>query len=86
MCFSQQKHFQFVVILLSKMMTGTYRDNDRPISFLSRFGKLMERIILKHVYDFLLDRKLIYKNHSARTLHSLSDYCLRSVNPLKMKS
>ena len=52
--------------------------NYRPVSLLSCCGKLFERIIFKHTYNFLLDNNLLYKyqsgflpNHS--TVYQLID-------------
>ena len=38
--------------------------NYRPISLLSSCGKVLERIIFKHVYNFLNTNKLLYKYQS----------------------
>ena len=52
--------------------------NYRPVSLLSCCGKLFERIVFKHTYNFLLENNLIYKyqsgflpNHS--TVYQLID-------------
>ena len=36
----------------------------RPISLLSCVGKLMERCIYKHLYNYLIDNNLIYKQQA----------------------
>ena len=36
----------------------------RPISLLNTLGKVMERIIFKHIYNYLLSNDLIYRNQS----------------------
>ena len=38
--------------------------NHRSVSLLSTVGKLMERVIFKHMYNFLHINGLIYKNQS----------------------
>ena len=38
--------------------------NYRPISLLSCIGKLMERLVYKHIYNHLIVNNLIYKNQS----------------------
>ncbi len=38
--------------------------NYRPISLISCVGKVMERVVFKHMYNYLKDHSLIYKNQS----------------------
>ena len=38
--------------------------NHRPVFLLSNVGKLMERVIFKHMYNFIHTNDLIYKNQS----------------------
>lgn len=38
--------------------------NYRPISLISCIGKVMERVIFKHIYNYLHENNLIYKNQS----------------------
>jgi len=38
--------------------------NYRPISLLSCLGKLMERCVYKHMYNYLISHNLIYANQS----------------------
>ena len=38
--------------------------NYRPVALLSCCGKIFERIVFKHMYNFFLDNKLIYKYQS----------------------
>ncbi len=38
--------------------------NYRPISLISCVGKVMERVVFKHVYNHLIANNLIYKNQS----------------------
>ncbi len=38
--------------------------NYRPISLISCVGKVMERVVFKHLYNYLHSNKLIYKNQS----------------------
>ena len=46
--------------------TGDENDpsNHRPISLLNPLGKVMERIIFKHIYSYLHSNDLIYRNQS----------------------
>lgn len=38
--------------------------NYRPISLISCVGKIMERVVFKHIYNHLITNNLIYKNQS----------------------
>ena len=49
---------------LFKKGTPELPTNHRPGSLLSNIGKLMERVIFKHVCNFLYANDLIYKNQS----------------------
>ena len=52
------------VVPLFKKGEHKLPSNYRPISLLSSIGKLMERIVFKHMYNFLHERKLINKYQS----------------------
>jgi hypothetical protein len=41
--------------------------NDRPISLISIVGKVMERCAYKHIYNFLLENRIISSNQSGFT-------------------
>ena len=53
-----------IVMPLFKKGEPNNPSNYRPISLLSCVGKLMERIVYKHLYNHLLANKLIYSNQS----------------------
>ena len=38
--------------------------NYRPISLISCLRKIMERVIFKHIYNFLWDNDIIYRSQS----------------------
>jgi hypothetical protein len=74
-----------IVILVALLMTdlGIFKKGDkslpsnyRPISLISCVGKIMERVINKHVFNHLQRNKLIYEYQSAflpkySTVHQL---------------
>lgn len=53
-----------IVMPLFKKGDAHKPSNYRPISLLSCVGKLMERIIYKHLYNHLVSEKLIYSKQS----------------------
>ena len=53
-----------LVMPLFKKCSPELPSNHRPVSLLSNVGKLMERVIFKHVYNFLHANDLIYKKQS----------------------
>ncbi|PJE78081.1 hypothetical protein CI610_02987 [invertebrate metagenome] len=64
------------VMPIFKANDASIVSNYRPISLLSCIGKLFERVVHKHIYNFLIENDLIYKyqsgflpNHS--TTHQL---------------
>ena len=68
--YNRQESYQKLLISI-KMFTSFHflkesnmPNNYRPVSLLSCIGKLMERIIFKHMYNFLLVHNLIYKYQS----------------------
>jgi hypothetical protein len=52
------------VIAIFKKGDTSLPSNYRPISLISCVGKVMERIIYKHVYNHLIQNKLIYQYQS----------------------
>jgi hypothetical protein len=65
--------------------------NYRPISLLSCVGKLMERIVYKHVCNHLVNNNLIYKYHLGffpkhSTLHQLLELYNSIQNSLEKKN
>ena len=42
-------------------------NNYRPISLISIVGKVMERCVYKHIYNFLLEKRIISSNQSGFT-------------------
>jgi hypothetical protein len=64
--------------------------NYRPISLISCVGKLIERIIYKHVYNHLVNNNLIYKYQSGflpkhSTVHQLLELYNSILNSLEKK-
>ena len=52
------------VVPLQKKGDANLPTNYRSISLLSCIGKIMERVVFKHVYNFLHENNLIYKYQS----------------------
>ena len=52
------------VMPLFKKGDKTDPSNYRPISLISCVGKVMERVIFKHIYNYLNDNKLLYRLQS----------------------
>ena len=64
--------------------------NYRPISLISCFGKIMERVIYKYVFNHLQGNKLIYENQSGflpkySTVHQLLEMYNCILNSLKKR-
>ena len=49
---------------LFKKGDKSFPSNYRPVSLLSSSGKILERIIYKHMYNFLMTNELLYKYQS----------------------
>ena len=67
-----------IIMPLFKKGEINLSSNYRPIALLSCIGKLMERVVYKHIYNFLNANKLIYKLQSGflkghSTVHQLID-------------
>ena len=76
------------VIAIFKKGDTSLPSNYRPIYLLSCVGKLMERIVYKHVYNHLVDSNLIYKYQSGflpkhSTVHQLLELCNSILNSLE---
>ena len=68
------------VIPIFKKGGSSLPSNYRPISLISCVGKIIERVLYKHVYNHLVQNKLIYQYQSgffAKTFHRTS--ALRSL-------
>ena len=59
-----RKWKQSIVYPLFKKGDKSLISNYRPISLLSCIGKLMERCVYKHVYNYLFSNRLIYNKQS----------------------
>ena len=57
------------VIPILKKGNKSQPSNYRPVTFLSCIGKLQESIVLKKLYNFLLDNNLLYKYQSCFLPH-----------------
>lgn len=55
---------QALVMPLFKKGSSNLVTNFRPISLLSCIGKLMERVMYKHIYNYLIANNLIYSKQS----------------------
>ena len=53
-----------IVLPLFKKGNRNEISNYRPVSLLSTVGKVFERVVFKHMYNFLRDNDLFYKNQS----------------------
>jgi hypothetical protein len=78
------------VIAIFKKGDTSLPSNYRPISLLSCVGKLIERIVYKHVYTHLVDNNLIYKYQSGflpkhSTVHQLLELYNSILNSLEKK-
>ena len=67
-----------LIMPLFKKGNTNISSNYRPIALLSCLGKLMERVVHKHMYNFFIDNNLIYKLQSGflkghSTVHQLID-------------
>ena len=66
-----------VIMPLFKKGESNLPSNYRSISLLSCVGKLMERLVYKHVYNYLIENSLIYKKSvwiSSWSFDSISNY------------
>lgn len=52
------------VVLLRQKEDSDLQSNDRPVSLLSSVGKIIERVVFKHLYNVLHENDLIYKYQS----------------------
>ena len=78
------------VVAIFKKGDTSLPSNYRPISLISCVGKLMERIVYKHVYNHLVNNNLIYKYQSGflqkhSTVHQLLELYNSILNSLEKK-
>ena len=78
------------VIAVFKKEDSSLPSNYRPISLISCVGKIMERVIYKHVYNYLHQNKLIYEYQSGflpkhSTVHQLLEIYNSILNSLENK-
>ena len=78
------------VIAVFKKGDSSLQSNYRPISLISCVGKIMERVIYKHVYNYLHQNKLIYEYQSGflpkhSTVHQLLEIYNSILNSLEKK-
>ena len=78
------------VMPIFKKGNNSYSSNYRPISLISCVGKVMERVVYKHVYSHLQSLKLIYEFQSGflprhSTVHQLLEMYNSILNSLERK-
>jgi hypothetical protein len=79
------------VISIFKKRDSSLPSNYRPISLISCVGKVMERIVYKHVYNHLHSNKLIYEYQKSgflpkhSTVHQLIELYSTILNSLENK-
>ena len=78
------------VIAILKKGDASLPSNYRPISLISCVGKIMERIVYKNVYNYLVRNKLIYEYQSGflpkhSTIHQLLELYNSIINSLEKK-
>jgi hypothetical protein len=78
------------VIAVFKKGNSSLPSNYRPISLISCVGKIMERVIYKHVYNYLHQNRLIYEYQSGflprhSTVHQLLEMYNSILNSLENK-
>jgi hypothetical protein len=78
------------IIPIFKKGNNSYPSNYRSISLISCVGKVMERVVYKHVYNHLQSLKLIYEFQSGflpkhSTVHQLLEMYNSILNSLERK-
>jgi hypothetical protein len=78
------------VIVILKTGDASLPSNYRPISLISCVGKIMERVVYKNVYNYLVRNKLIYEYQSGflpkySTIHQLLELYNSIINSLEKK-
>jgi hypothetical protein len=78
------------VIAIIKKSDASSLSNYRPISLIGCIGKIMERVVYKNVYDYLVRNKLIYEYQSGfppkhSTIHQLLELYNSILNSLEKK-
>jgi hypothetical protein len=79
------------VIVIFKKGDASLSSNYRPISLISCVGKVMERVVYKTVYNYLVRNKLIYEYQSGflpkhSTIHQLLELYNSILNSLEKKN
>jgi lipid A disaccharide synthetase len=77
-------------LIWMKNLDSSLPSNYRPISLISCVGKIMERVICKHIYNYLHQNKLIYEYQSGflpkhSTVHQLLEIYNSILNSLVKK-
>ena len=78
------------VIAVFKKGDSSLPSNYRPISLISCVGKIMERVVYKHVYNYLHQNRIIYEYQSGflprhSTVHQLLEIYNSILNSLENK-
>ena len=76
------------MIAILKKGDASLPSNYRPISLISCVGKIMERVVYKNVYNYLVRNKLIYEYQSGflpkhSTIHQLLELYSSILNSLE---
>ena len=79
------------MIAILKKGDASLPANYRPISLISCVGKIMERVIYKNVYNYLVRDKLIYEHQSGfllkhSTIYQLLELYNSILNSLEKKN
>ena len=64
------------IISIFKKLDKSLPSNCKPVSLLSCLGKLQEKNVLKNLYNYFIDKNLLYKYQSGFHPHHSSDFQL----------